>query len=172
MKRSIQTTLTGEAFKAKPVCGSSSVGSGNQSLYCEGSKSRGEIYTKHHSHSSPAGAESDSNPTAAAHSQTEITDLNRSDHSTTSKKRNGRVASFSAHPSDTDSGSDSTIHYGVTAIVQPTSIATRKNKERRREESRKTEVVEWSERLRSVISVWLGAAAVGFESDSAPASVE
>ena len=35
MKRSIQTTLTGEAFKAKPVYGSSSVGSGNQSLYCE-----------------------------------------------------------------------------------------------------------------------------------------
>ena len=35
----------------------------------------------------PAGAESDSNPTAAAPSQTEITDVNRSDHSTTSKKR-------------------------------------------------------------------------------------
>ena len=34
------------------------------------------------------------------------------------------------------------------------------------------EVVEWSERLRLVISVWLGAAAVGFESDSAPAGVE
>ena len=31
------------------------------------------------------------------------------------------------------------------------------------------EVVEWSEQLRSVISVWLGAAAVEFESDSAPA---
>ena len=31
------------------------------------------------------------------------------------------------------------------------------------------EVVEWSEQLRLVISVWLGAAAVGFESDSAPA---
>ena len=34
------------------------------------------------------------------------------------------------------------------------------------------EVVEWSERLTSVISVWLGAAAVGFESDYAPAGVE
>ena len=31
------------------------------------------------------------------------------------------------------------------------------------------EVVEWSEQLRFVISVWQGAAAVGFESDSAPA---
>ena len=41
-------------------------------------------YSKHHSHSTPAGAESDSNPTAAAPSQTEITDVNRSDHSTTS----------------------------------------------------------------------------------------
>ena len=30
-------------------------------------------------------------------------------------------------------------------------------------------MVEWSEQLRSVISVWLGAAAVGFEFDSAPA---
>ena len=83
-------------------------------------------YTKHHSHSTPAGAESDSNPTAVAPSQIEITDFDRSDYSTTSK-RNGRVASFSAHPSDTDSGSDSTIHYGVTAILQPTTIATRKN---------------------------------------------
>ena len=35
MKRSIQVTLTGEAFKAKPVYGKSSVGSGNQTLYCE-----------------------------------------------------------------------------------------------------------------------------------------
>ena len=35
MKRSIQVTLTGEAFKAKPVNGESSVGSGNQTLYCE-----------------------------------------------------------------------------------------------------------------------------------------
>ena len=33
-------------------------------------------------------------------------------------------------------------------------------------------VVEWSEQLRSVTSVWLGAAAVGFESDSAPAGGE
>ena len=81
--------------------------------------------TKNHSHSSPAGADSDSNPTAAAPSQTEITDLNCSDHATTSK-RNGLVASFGAHPSDTDSGSDSTIHYDVTAILQPTTIATRK----------------------------------------------
>ena len=53
-------------------------------IIIEGSKSRGEIYNKHHSYSSPAGAESDSNPTAAAPSQTEITDLNNSDHSTTS----------------------------------------------------------------------------------------
>ena len=44
------------------------------------------MYTKHHSHSSPAVAESDSNPTAAAPSQTEITDLNCSDQSTTSKE--------------------------------------------------------------------------------------
>ena len=35
MKRSIQATLTGEAFKAKPVYGESSVGSGNETLYCE-----------------------------------------------------------------------------------------------------------------------------------------
>ena len=35
MKRSIQPTLTGEAFKAKPVYGESSVGSGNQTLYYE-----------------------------------------------------------------------------------------------------------------------------------------
>ena len=35
MKRSIQATLTGEAFKAKSVYGESSVGSGNQTLYCE-----------------------------------------------------------------------------------------------------------------------------------------
>ena len=35
MKRSIQATLTGEALKAKPVYGESSVGSGNQTLYCE-----------------------------------------------------------------------------------------------------------------------------------------
>ena len=52
----------------------------------EGSKSRGEIYTKHHSHFSPAGAESDSKPTAPAPSQTEVTNLNCSDHSTTSKE--------------------------------------------------------------------------------------
>ena len=34
------------------------------------------------------------------------------------------------------------------------------------------EVVEWSEQLRSVTSVWLGATAVGFESDYAPAGEE
>ena len=33
------------------------------------------------------------------------------------------------------------------------------------------EVVEWSEQLRSVTSVWLGAAAAAFKSDSAPAGV-
>ena len=46
------------------------------------------------------------------------------------------MASFGAHPSDTHSRSDSTIHYGVTAILQPTTIATQ---------------------LRPVTSVWLGA---------------
>ena len=44
------------------------------------------LLTKHHYHSTPAGAESDSNPTAAAPSQKEVTDLNCSDHSTTSKE--------------------------------------------------------------------------------------
>ena len=44
----------------------------------------GRYIPKNHSHSSPAGAESDSNHTAAAPSQTEITDLNCSNHSTTS----------------------------------------------------------------------------------------
>ena len=44
------------------------------------------IIIKHHSHSSPAGVESDSNPTTAAPSQTEVTNLNCSDHSTTSKE--------------------------------------------------------------------------------------
>ena len=34
------------------------------------------------------------------------------------------------------------------------------------------EVIEWSEQLRSVTSVWLGAAAVGFESDSAQSDPE
>ena len=42
------------------------------------------------------------------------------DHS----KRNGHVASFGASPSVTYSASDSTIQYGVTAILQPTTIAT------------------------------------------------
>ena len=32
-------------------------------------------------------------------------------------------------------------------------------------------MVEWSEQLRSVTSVWLGAAAAAFKSDSAPAGV-
>ena len=32
------------------------------------------------------------------------------------------MARFGVHPSDTDSGSDSTIHYGVTAILQPSTI--------------------------------------------------
>ena len=68
---------------------------------------------------------------AAVPSQTKVTDLNCSDHSTTS--RNGRVTSFGESPSDTHSRSDSTIHYGVTAILQPTTIATRKKQERRRE---------------------------------------
>ena len=36
----------------------------------------------------------------------------------------------------------------------------------------KKKVVEWSEQLRSVISVWPGAAAVGFKSDSVPAGEE
>ena len=54
----------------------------------EGSKSRGgeitpNIFLAH----SPAGAESDLNAAAAAPSQTKVTDLNCSDHSTTS--RNG-----------------------------------------------------------------------------------
>ena len=60
-----------------------------------------------------------------APSQTEVTDLNCLDHSTTSK-RNSHVASFGESPSDTHSRSDSTIHYGVTALLQPTTIATRK----------------------------------------------
>ena len=38
----------------------------------------------------PAGAESDLNAAAAAPSQTEVTDLNCSDHSTTSKKKMAR----------------------------------------------------------------------------------
>ena len=40
-----------------------------------------KIVTKHHSHFSPAGTESDSNPTAAAPSQTDITDLDCSENS-------------------------------------------------------------------------------------------
>ena len=42
------------------------------------------------------------------------------------------------HPSDTDSGSDSMIHYEVTAILQLTTIAKRKKK-RRREEKKDSE---------------------------------
>ena len=54
----------------------------------EGSKSRGgditpNIFFLAHT---PAGAESDLNAAAAAPSQTEVTDLNCSDHSTTSKE--------------------------------------------------------------------------------------
>ena len=56
----------------------------------------------------------------AAPSQTEVTDLNCSDHSTTSKEMIAWRA-LGSHPSDTDSGSDSTIHYGVNAILQPTN---------------------------------------------------
>ena len=33
------------------------------------------------------------------------------------------MASFGESPSDTHSRSDSTIHYGVTAMLQPTTIA-------------------------------------------------
>ena len=51
-------------------------------------------------------------------SQTEVTDLNCSDHSTT-PKRNGRLSIFGVHPSDMDSGSDSMIHYGVILSLQP-----------------------------------------------------
>ena len=43
-------------------------------------------YTKHFFSHTPAGAESDLNTAAAAPSQTEVTDLNCSDHSTTSKE--------------------------------------------------------------------------------------
>ena len=42
--------------------------------------------TKHFLAHTPAGAESDLNAAAAAPSQTEVTDLNCSDHSTTSKE--------------------------------------------------------------------------------------
>ena len=38
-------------------------------------------------------------------------------------------------------------------------------------EARFFKLVEWSEQLRSVTSVWLGAAATAFKSDSAPAGV-
>ena len=54
----------------------------------EGSKSRGGDITPNFfflAHT-PAGAESDLNAAAAAPSQTEVTDLNCSDHSTTSKE--------------------------------------------------------------------------------------
>ena len=85
----------------------------------------GRYIPKNHSLSSPDGAEPDSNPTAAALCQTDVTDLNCSDHSTISKEMVSWRA-FGVHPSDTDSGSDSTIHYVVAAILQPTTIATRK----------------------------------------------
>ena len=48
---------------------------------------RGRYNTKHFLAHTPAGAESDLNAAAAAPSQTEVTDLNCSDHSTT--KKNG-----------------------------------------------------------------------------------
>ena len=45
------------------------------------------------------------------------------------------------------------------------------NAETREEGELALQVVEWSEQLRSVTSVWLGAAAAAFKSDSAPAGV-
>ena len=77
---------------------------------------RGRYNTTHFLAHTPAGAESDLNATAAAPSQTEVTDLNCSEYSTTSKK--WRAASFVESPSDTHSRSDSTIHYGVTGLLQ------------------------------------------------------
>ena len=50
---------------------------------------------------------------------------------------------FGESPSDTHSRSDSTIHYCVTALLQPTTIATRKKSDRRREERRKTVSEGW-----------------------------
>ena len=47
---------------------------------------RGRYNTKYFLAHTPAGAESDLNAAAAAPSQTEVTDLNCSDHSTTSKE--------------------------------------------------------------------------------------
>ena len=109
----------------------------------KGSKSRGgditpSIFLAH----TPAGAESDLNAAAAAPSQTEVTNLNCSDHSTTSKRNGAWRALVSLH---------------LTRIQDPTL--------------RYKEVVEWSEQLRSVPSIWLGAAAAAFKSDSAPAGV-
>ena len=47
---------------------------------------QGRYNTKHFLAHTPAGAESDLNAAAAAPSQTEVTDLNCSDHSTASKE--------------------------------------------------------------------------------------
>ena len=94
----------------------------------ERSQSCREIYTKLFT-LTPTGTESDSNPAgngASIPSQAEVTDFNSSDFSTTKTKN--RVASFGALPSDTRSGSDSTMHYGVTTILEPTSKANRKKK--------------------------------------------
>ena len=59
---------------------------------------RGRYNTKHFflAHT-PAGAESDLNAAAAAPSQTEVTDLNCSDHSTTSKRYGAWRALVSLH---------------------------------------------------------------------------
>ena len=52
----------------------------------KGSKSSGGDITPNILAHTPAGAESDLNAAAGAPSQTEVTDLNCSDHSTTSKE--------------------------------------------------------------------------------------
>ena len=59
------------------------------------------------------------------------------------------------------------VYRGVGSCVRVRWMHTKA-----RHETISFEVVEWSEQLRSVISVWLAAAAVGFESDSAPAGEE
>ena len=109
------------------------------SLFQRKQITRGDITPNIFLAHAPAGAESDLNAAAAAPSQTEVTDLNCSDHSTPRPlQKKWRVASFGESPSDTHSRSDSTIHHGVTAILQPTTIATRKKQDRHREERRKT----------------------------------
>ena len=85
----------------------------------------GEIYTKLRPTLTAAGAESDVNPAAngakpdRSHRFLLLRPL---DHF----KKKWRVASFGESPSDTHSRSASTIYYGVTAILQPTTITTRK----------------------------------------------